>query len=352
MHPPQRILFSGGGTLGPVTPLLALAERYRAIGVGEMLWIGTPTGPEEALVVESGIPFVSIESAKLPRYFDWQMLAAPWRLLKGIKQAAAHLELFRPDIVFTAGAYVSVPVVLAARARGIPVALHQQDARRGLANTIMWPLATIRTTVWARTGAVEVGNFTRLALNHADAARARTTYGLNAHEPLVVVLGGGTGAAALNSVVVASLPSLTKKAAVVHLTGKGKAIPVTSQHYTQLDFLGPEIADLFAAATLVVTRAGMGTLSELAVLQKPALVIPIPRSHQEDNVAWLLSKNAILTLPNDVTSDDFAATILTALDDPSRLASLGQALHGAIPNGIDQAMQLVANVLQSRTESL
>src|SRR3989338_7986175 len=154
----KKILLSGGGTLGPVTPLLALVEFSRARKLPyEFFWIGTITGPERELIQSNNIHFFSVSSAKLRRYMDWRNFFVPWLLLVGFFQAIILLRTMKPDVVITAGAYVSIPVVYAAWLLKIPVMLHEMDVQRGLANMIMAPTVKIRTSVWPQAGAKAIG---------------------------------------------------------------------------------------------------------------------------------------------------------------------------------------------------
>ncbi|MEY4723102.1 MAG: hypothetical protein RLZZ324_615 [Candidatus Parcubacteria bacterium] len=334
-----RILFTGGGTLGPVTPLLAVAAEIRAFAPdAELSWIGTRTGPERALVEAAGIPFHAISSGKFRRYFSFANLVDLARVKIGFFQAYALLGRLRPDMVVSAGGFVAVPVAWAARLRGVKVHIHQQDPIPGLANKLSLPCATSVSVAlesslkdFSRRGRVPVwtGNPVRAALLGGSREEAVRIFSLEEGLPTVLVLGGGTGSAALNALVAGALPTLTEHAQIIHVAGARKMVPQDPRRYHQYSLLTDTLPHAFAAADLVVTRAGMGTLTELAALGKPALIVPMPASHQEANARVFASAGAgVLLDERHVTPVQFALTVLGLLQGGARREALSTAMRG------------------------
>ena len=346
---PFRLLLSGGGSGGSVTPLLAVVEEARAEGKPYVfLWAGTTYGPERMLIQHYQLPFYSLSSGKWRRYFSGQNLVAPVLVALGFWQSWRLLVRERPAMVLTAGGFVSVPLVWAAWCLGIPVAVHEQDVDRGLANALMRPCAALRTSVWPMPGqGGEVyGNFVRPSIQGAEPEQARQRLGLPPGLPVVLAIGGGTGALRLNGLVAAAAPLLLGQAQIIHLTGYGKEVEVTHPNYRPRPFALDAIADLLAAADLVVTRAGMAYLSELAVLSKPIIVVPMPQSHQERNADLLQARGAAVVLSEPtLTAVEFAATMVALLHDAPRRQALGQALHALIPDGTKKFLQRLEDFL-------
>lgn len=315
----MKILFSGGGTLGPVTPLLAVAEDLSG---HELLWIGTYRGPERTLVEQSGIRFRSIAAGKLRRYVSLWTLLDPLLVLIGFVQSLAVLFSNRPDVIVSAGGYVSVPVVIAGWLLRIPAIIHQMDVAPVLANRIMAPFARRITVAVPETAAAfdqrkttVVGNPVRRAIeNVRDRPRATKS------RPLVLVLGGGTGAQAINDAIGAVQDELLAVADVTLVTGKNK-FPSTltslraersnREKLKTIEFASDDLPDLYASADVVVTRGGMGTISEILALNKPSVVVPIPHSPQEANAEFLVRHGHAVLVRQD--EPDFSRRLLHAI---------------------------------------
>ncbi len=306
MSSSHHILFTGGGTLGPVTPLLSVAAQWRRRDPDvRCSWIGTPKGPERLLVEGAKIPFLSLSAPRMDRYRKWTYPFIPFHMMWSVWQAAKILKNMRPDMVFSAGAYVSLPVVLVAWCMRIPVWIHELDVRPGLANRIMAPFAKRISVTWPESTAAYaakktsvVGTMVRSMLALGDRVSARDRYVLRADLPTVLVMGGGTGASSLNETMLIIAEDLLRCANVIHLTGRGKMLPALQtfqeqgKPYIALEFLHEGMADAYAVADVVVSRAGMGTISELVALGKPSIIIPIPGSQQEENAKALQAQEA------------------------------------------------------------
>ena len=309
----MRIILSGGGTGGSVTPLLAVAREIKArVSEVEFLFVGTRKGiPERELASFAGIPFQSIFSGKLRRYFDWRNIASPFLIKLGFIQSLFIILKTRPAAIISVGGFVSVPLVWAGRALRVPVFIHQQDVTPGLANKLMAPFARIITVSFEKSLAdfprgkpVLTGNPVRPEILKGDKKRALKKFNLEPNLPTLLVIGGGTGAKRINQLISEIASELAKFCQVIHLTGRNKFQVSSfkfqvSPRYHQYEFLTEEMADAYAIADLVISRAGMGVLTELAHLSKPTILIPIPRSHQIANGQYFARKNAAVLLDEE-----------------------------------------------------
>lgn len=348
-----RILLAGGGSGGSATPVIAVAERLRELAPGcELLLVGTREGPESALAGAAGLAFAAVPCGKLRRYWSWQNVTDPARVLAGLASAARLVRRFRPDVGLGAGGFASVPPLAATALLRCPIHVHQQDAEPGLANRLLVPLAKSCSVSlpssfshFPLTRTVLVGNPVRPSVLRGDPGRAIATFGLEPGLPLVLVTGGGTGALGLNRLVAAAAPRLVARCSVVHLTGRGRGVPLADAlpRYRQREFVTDEMADLLAAATLVVGRAGMGTLSELAALGKAAVLIPMPQSHQAANAAHFAARGAALVLEQRaLTGETLAEALLDLLMAPDRLAEVERNMSDSMPHGAaDRVARLV-----------
>ncbi len=270
-------MFSGGGTAGSVTPLLALAEQLKS---HELWFVGTKTGVERQLV--TGMTYLTLPAGKWRRYFSLHNLVDPFIILWAFFQAWFYLLKYSPAVVVSAGGFVSVPLIWAAWWCNIPTVVHHQDRRLSLATRLMKPFASVLTK------ASDIGNPTRLLKSITD------TIQLDSAVPTVLIMGGGTGAQAINDLV---STKLCDDYNVIHVTGAGKMKQSIKHHrYHQFEILTEGFAEAIHKADVVVCRAGFGTISELAALGKAAIIIPIPQSHQEDNAKWLAQHHAAVVL--------------------------------------------------------
>ena len=285
---------TGGGTLGPVTPLIAVAiEWQRQENEVTVEWIGTPGGPERELVERAGFHFQSLSVPKLSRdkWWTWGLIMP--LLAQSSYKAYQILKEMQPDIVFTAGGFTSVPVVWMAKVLGIPTWVHQLDVLPGLANRLMAPMATRVSVTWEESAeafgadkTLVVGGVVRSEIHQGSREVFLKKYKLDPQRKTVLVFGGGTGAADMNATMEVIGPDLASKMNVVHLTGKGKMIDSLQSigpNYLALDFLDEDMKHALAAADVLVARAGMGTILEVLALQKATVLIPLPGSQQLHN---------------------------------------------------------------------
>ena len=282
----KHIVFTGGGTAGHVTPNIALIARLKTEGY-QISYIGSYTGIEKTLIEELGIPYYGISSGKLRRYFDWKNFTDPFRVLKGFGEARKLLKKLKPDIVFSKGGFVSVPVVVAAGRLKIPAIIHESDITPGLANKLCIPSAVKVCCNFPETKshlpegkAVVTGTPIRQELLSGDPEKGRAFTGFTSDKPVILIIGGSLGAQAVNTAVRHILPQLLPKFQVVHLCGKGKKDESLTDltGYVQYEYIEKELADLFAMSDIVISRAGANAICELQALKKPNLLIPLSAS--------------------------------------------------------------------------
>lgn len=279
----KHIVLTGGGTAGHVTPNIALIPRLKELGY-EISYIGSLDGIEKKLIEELGIPYYGISSGKLRRYFDLKNFSDPFKVLKGYAQSRKLLKQLKPDVVFSKGGFVTVPVVTAAKSCKIPAIIHESDMTPGLANKLAIPSATKVCCNFPETlkhlpedKAVLTGTPIRQELLSGDKLEALKFCGFTVGKPVIMIIGGSLGAAAVNDSMRKILPALLKNFQVVHLCGKGKLDESlqNTEGYIQFEYIKKELADLFALADIVVSRAGANAICEILALQKPNLLIPL-----------------------------------------------------------------------------
>lgn len=279
----KHIVFTGGGTAGHVTPNIALFPAVKEAGY-EISYIGSYEGIEKELITGQGVTYYGISSGKLRRYFDPKNFSDPFKVIKGYVQAKKLLKKLNPNIVFSKGGFVSVPVVMAAKRCKIPCIIHESDITPGLANRLAIPSATKVCANFPETlnylpaeKAVLTGSPIRKELFSGNKLKGLDLCGFTANKPVLLVIGGSTGAAAVNAAIRDLLPTLLQQFQVVHLCGKGKTDAAYDGRdgYIQFEYIDKELKDLFAAADVIVSRAGANAICELLALKKPNILIPL-----------------------------------------------------------------------------
>lgn len=279
----KRIVLTGGGTAGHVTPNIALLPRLKEEGY-EVHYIGSYDGIERKLIEEFDVPYYGISSGKLRRYFDPKNFSDPFKVIKGYTEASSLLKKLKPDVVFSKGGFVSVPVVLAAKRRHIPTIIHESDMTPGLANKICIPCASKICTNFPETlkalpanKAVLSGSPIRQELLCGNKKTGLDFCGFSTDKPVLLIIGGSLGSAVVNESVRNILPTLLKTFQVVHLCGEGKVDESLrgTKGYVQFEYIKKELTDLFAAADIVISRAGANAICELLALKKPSILIPL-----------------------------------------------------------------------------
>ncbi|MDO4519051.1 MAG: undecaprenyldiphospho-muramoylpentapeptide beta-N-acetylglucosaminyltransferase [Eubacteriales bacterium] len=279
----KHIVLTGGGTAGHVTPNIALLPMLQEKGY-KISYIGSYNGIEKKLIEELGIPYYGIASGKLRRYFDLKNFSDPFRVLKGFAQAKKLMKQLKPDVVFSKGGFVTVPVVIAAKKCKVPAIIHESDMTPGLANKLCLSSASKICCNFPETvkslpaeKAILTGTPIRKELMSGDKEAARTFCGFSSDKPVLMVMGGSLGAVAVNENIRKILPELLKDFQIIHLCGKGKTDESLNNTpgYVQYEYIQKELPDLFALADIVISRAGANAICEIRELAKPNLLIPL-----------------------------------------------------------------------------
>lgn len=279
----KRIILTGGGTAGHVTPNMALLPALKELGY-DIHYIGSYTGIEKELIEQFRIPYHGISSGKLRRYFSVQNFTDPFRVLKGFREANHLIRTLKPDVIFSKGGFVSVPVVLAGKRCHVPTIIHESDITPGLANKLSIPSATKVCCNFPETlehlpegKAVLTGSPIRQELLRGSKEAALKFCGLTPDKPVILIVGGSLGSVNVNNAVRAILPELLKDFHVIHLCGKGKTDEALRDlnGYVQFEYIKQELKDLFALTDIVISRAGANAICELLALRKPNLLIPL-----------------------------------------------------------------------------
>lgn len=279
----KKIILTGGGTAGHVTPNIALLPRLRELDY-DIHYIGSYDGIEKRLIEEYNIPYYGISSGKLRRYFDIKNFSDPVKVLKGYSQAKRIIKKLNPDIIFSKGGFVSVPVVLAAKKCKVPAIIHESDLTPGLANKLTIPSASKVCCNFPETlqylppeKAVLTGSPIRAELLNGNRLRALELCGFTANKRVILVVGGSTGSQFINTAVRELLPELCKHYQIIHLCGKGNLDPSLNgrEGYAQFEYAKKELSDFFALADLVISRAGANAICEILALHLPNILIPL-----------------------------------------------------------------------------
>lgn len=279
----KRIILTGGGTAGHVTPNLALVPKLRERGY-DILYIGSYHGIEKELIEKAGISYRGISSGKLRRYFDLKNFTDPFRVLKGYFEAKRIIRDFKPDVIFSKGGFVAVPVTMAAKRCHVPVISHESDMTPGLANKLSMPSCTKICCNFPETlpylpkeKAVLTGSPIRAEILQGNRERGLSYAGLSGKKPVLLVIGGSLGSVRVNEAVRGILPKLLQEFDLIHICGKGNVSEtlLNTPGYVQYAYVSEPLPDLFAAADLMISRAGANAICEILALKKPNLLIPL-----------------------------------------------------------------------------
>ena len=311
----KTIVLTGGGTAGHVTPNIAILPRLKALDY-DIHYIGSYEGIEKKLIEDFNIPYYGISTGKLRRYFDPKNFSDPFRVMKGYAEARRHLKKIKPDVVFSKGGFVSVPVVRAAASLKIPCIIHESDMTPGLANKLCIPVAKKICCNFPETmqdlpadKAVLTGSPIREELRRGKKEAGLKLCGFDSLRPVILVIGGSQGAANVNAAVREALDELLKDFQIAHICGPGKMdnVLLVKPGYKQFEYVKSDLKDLFAMADVVISRAGANAICELLALQKPNLLIPLmtgsrgdqilnAQSFEQQGFSMVLSENDITPL--------------------------------------------------------
>ncbi|MBE5937631.1 MAG: undecaprenyldiphospho-muramoylpentapeptide beta-N-acetylglucosaminyltransferase [Lachnospiraceae bacterium] len=348
----KKIILTGGGTAGHVTPNIALIPELIKRGYS-ITYIGSKNGIERKLIEECGIPYYGISSGKFRRYFDLKNFTDPVRILKGYTEAKSIIRKIKPDVVFSKGGFVTVPVVLAADKRKVPCIIHESDMSPGLANRICIPHAVKVCTNFPEAGesiqgdkAITTGTPIRKELFSGNKIAGLDYCGFTANKPVMLIIGGSLGAQAVNTAVREALPQLLTRYQVIHLCGAGKIDQslIGTEGYVQFEYVKAELCDLFAATDIVVSRAGANAICELLALKKPNILIPLPetvsRGDQILNARSFEKQGYSVVLPEEeLTTYSLIQTVDKLYEDRNRYI---EAMSG---DDKKDAVQLIADII-------
>ncbi|MBO7662562.1 MAG: undecaprenyldiphospho-muramoylpentapeptide beta-N-acetylglucosaminyltransferase [Clostridia bacterium] len=350
-----RIVLTGGGTLGHVTPHLALLPYLREKGY-EIHYVGTEKGMEaDRMRAEPGVIYHAVQSGKLRRYFSWQNFTDPFRVIAGAFQSAHQMGRLKPDVVFSKGGFVAVPVVFGAWLHRIPVLCHESDLTPGLANRMCKPFARRFATTFPEcaqalgTKAEMTGTPLRRELFSGSREKGLQLLGFDGRKPVLLMMGGSSGARSVNEALRAALPALTLSFDVAHICGKGNLDPALegTPGYTQLEFLTEELPDVLASADLVLSRAGANALCEFQALGRPMLLVPYPKgAGRGDQIlnARSLEKRGLcrVLLQENMTPETLTKAVEDTWKDRDRLT---EALKKAPPaDGTARVLELIEEI--------
>lgn len=348
----KKIVMTGGGTAGHVTPNIALFPGLMEAGY-EISYIGSYEGMEKQLIEEQNVPYYGISSGKLRRYKDLRNLTDPFRVIKGLGQSVSLLRRLKPDVVFSKGGFVSVPVVMAAKMCRIPAIIHESDLTPGLANKLAIPSAykvccNFPETVnyLPKDKAVLTGSPIRQELLSGSREAAAKLCGFSLTKPVILVVGGSSGSKVINEAVRGVLDDLLKQYQIIHLCGKGNLEPSLEGRagYKQFEYAGKELRDMFALCSLVISRAGANAICELLALHKPNILIPLSaaasrgdqilnaRSFEKQGFSYVIEEEQL-------TADSLKAAILEV--NGKRDVYIGKMKASTQLDSIDTILELI-----------
>ena len=348
----MKIILTGGGTAGHVTPHLSIIPRLQQDG-HEIHYIGTENGMEASIMAEvEGVTYHAIPAGKLRRYHDWKNFSDMFRAVQGVREARKIIKKVKPDIVFSKGGYVGLPVVIAAKECRVPALIHESDMTSGLANRLCLPFAKALLTTFPETAnavgkkGIYVGAPIRKELFDGDRARGQRLFGFDESKPVLLVMGGSSGAQAINRAVRGILEELTSCFQVLHICGHGNLYDIYERTpgYLQTEYLHAEMADALACADVVVSRAGSNSICELLALRKPSLLIPYPsaasRGDQEVNAASFERRGFARVLEQkDLTGETLMEKIVEVYHDRGEMIDCMR--REQIVNGSDRIVELI-----------
>lgn len=366
----MRILLTGGGTGGHITPIAAVAKEIKKIAKEEIefLFVGSSSGEGREILENEGIKVKNILCGKMRRYFSWHNFIDPFKILLGIIQSFWHVYIFMPDAAFAKGGYASVPGALAAWFFRIPIIAHESDSVPGLANKIIGKFAKVIAVAFQKPfeyfpkeKTVLLGNPVRKDILEGKKEECFKKFGLFGGKPLVYITGGSQGSAALNKAALKILPNLLEFSEIIHQCGKidfnnTKKIAeeilgadYKRKGYCLIEFAGEELKDIFATSDIIISRAGANTLAEIALLGKPSILVPLPGSagdHQRINAFEFSSAGASIAIEQyNLTPNLFLTEIKKILNDPGLAKAMGEnARKLARPDAAEKIAEVILQI--------
>ena len=349
----KTIILTGGGTAGHVTPNLALIPSLKESGY-DIHYIGSYNGIERKLIEGSGIPYDGISSGKLRRYFDLKNFTDPFRVIKGYGEALKLIKKYKPDVLFSKGGFVAVPVVLAAKHYHIPTIIHESDMTPGLANKLCIPSARKVSCNFPETlkylpkdKAVLTGSPIRAELLKGDRMAGLQYTNLSAAKPIILVIGGSLGSVKVNTAVRHILPRLLEKFQVIHICGKGNLDEslIGTPGYVQYEYVDSPLKHLFAAADMIISRAGANSICEILALRKPNVLIPLSaaasRGDQILNANSFAKQGFSAVLEEEkLTDDTLYETVVNTYENRRRFIEAMETSH------LNNAVETIKNLIE------
>ncbi len=347
----KKIVLTGGGTAGHVTANIALLPDLRALGY-EISYIGSYEGMEKGLIEAEGIPYYGVATGKFRRYLSAKNLTDPFRVLKGYREAKKLMKQLKPDVVFSKGGFVAVPVVRAAKKYKIPVIIHESDMTPGLANKLCISAAkyiccNFPETVEQLKGkpAVLTGSPIRKELLTGSREAGLAFTGLSGEKPILLMIGGSSGSRIINQHLRSALDDLLPQFDIIHLCGKGNLdAKIKRDGYVQYEYISAELKDLYACADVILSRAGANVICELLALRKPNLLIPlskaVSRGDQILNAESFRKQGFSEVMEEETVTKESLVTAIQKLYE-NRQTYIDAMKQAEIGNGVERVMELI-----------
>lgn len=358
----KKIILTGGGTGGSVSPLLAIYETVintSRKNEFDFLWVGGLSGPEKEMVNFLNIPYRPIPSGKFRRYFSWKNFVDIFGIFFGFLRSLFIIMFERPDLIIAAGSFISVPFVWAGWIYRVPIIIHQQDVKTGLANKLMAPFASVITKSLdvpfekyeRKTRLIGTPLREEVLNNVFDVQKFKEIFGLEGSKPVLLVIGGGTGALALNKLIEDNLDNLIEKFQLIHVVGKHKSNEniLPRRGYYKYEFLDvKQLSAFYRIADIVITRCGMGVLSEISYMGKSAILVPLPDSHQEDNAKYFFDRKAAIVLDqSEINSGILNKTLENLIADEDKKNELVSNIKTIMPDDANGKMlEIIISMLK------
>ncbi|MBU3136021.1 undecaprenyldiphospho-muramoylpentapeptide beta-N-acetylglucosaminyltransferase [Clostridium gasigenes] len=353
-----KIIMTGGGTAGHVTPNLALTPKLKENGF-EIKYIGSVLGIEKEIIKDAKIPYYEISSGKLRRYFDMKNFSDPFKVMKGVFQASKILSKEKPDIIFSKGGFVAVPVVIAASMKKIPVVSHESDLTPGLANKLSAPFCkklcvTFRESLnYIKDGkGVLTGTPIRREILEGSKIKGKQICGFKDNKDILLVIGGSLGAKSINDEVRRNIKEILKEFNVIHICGRGNLDKECEKinGYRQFEYVKEDLPHLLQAADFIISRAGANVIFELLVLRKPTLLIPlsrkISRGDQILNANSFEKEGFSLVLDEDVMMESDLLMIKLAELKEKKDILIENMQNSKLKNGVDEIFKVIVQCIE------
>lgn len=346
------ILIAGGGSLGHVTPALAVAEQIKKKVPQALIIFTIGKKPDEKKIIDdAGFESFPMRMPKFPRGLTLSLFTFPFSFLSGLLWSLKLIGTVRPDVLFCKGGFVSVPVALAAWFKKIPIVLHTSDAVPNLSDRILMKLARTICTGFPQENLsiphMHTGNPVRSFIRTGSRDAGKRITGFSGNRPVLLVMGGSQGSLALNRGVMKNLDALLDRADIIHLTGRGKSVPSDHARHWVREEVFEDLPHLYALADIVLSRGGAGALSELSAAKKTVIATPltgVAHDHQWKNTEYLVDAGAVYHLRED-RLDDLPFVVDSLLHDPDMRDSMREALATCFPS--DAAERVMEKVLDA-----